>query len=117
MFYRIAALPVDAAYVTTANPQCSLTFPRKMFNRLFTVATFKTFMRQTFDHHGRELISQLHQLSQSGETVNIQDLFFKFTLDSIGTSWCCVFATLCQYVTCDVMRGDMNGMQIYGCVL
>mmetsp|Transcript_30659 Transcript_30659/g.60156 ORF Transcript_30659/g.60156 Transcript_30659/m.60156 type:complete len:557 (-) Transcript_30659:24-1694(-) len=55
---------------------------RKTAATIFSQSKFQTFYQDVFTKHGRELV---HLLQESGGApIDIQDLFFKYTLDSFG---------------------------------
>jgi len=41
-------------------------------------------MRDTFLHHGHTVLEILDEAAQTQKTMDLQDLFYRFTLDSIG---------------------------------
>jgi cytochrome P450 len=59
-------------------------FFRKTFSHLFKTSLMKTVMYETFIKHGKEVIDQLSIISETNKPINIQQLFYKYTLDSIG---------------------------------
>ena len=57
---------------------------RKTASKMFSRRVFTTFMAETFAHHGHTVLEILDEAVQTQKTMNMQDLFYQFTLDSIG---------------------------------
>jgi hypothetical protein len=55
---------------------------RKTSSHLFNLNIFKHGVLDTFNHHGEEMVTKIAQFE--GKPFDIQDVFFRFTLDSIG---------------------------------
>lgn len=51
---------------------------------MFSRNAFKSHFSDVFSRHGKELVKVLHQHASKSSTVDMQDLYFRFTLDSIG---------------------------------
>ena len=58
---------------------------RKIAGRLFGTKTLKTLMLDTFVHHAKSVVQILDD--KKNQSVEIQDLFYRFTFDSIGTKF------------------------------
>jgi hypothetical protein len=56
---------------------------RQVASHLFKVKELKQ-MRNIFERHGLEVLQILDSYADTGKPVDIADLFFKYTLDSIG---------------------------------
>ena len=41
-------------------------------------------MSHVFHHHGLKVVSILEEHAKNGKPLDLQNLFFRFTLDSIG---------------------------------
>jgi cytochrome P450 len=59
---------------------------RKTASHLFSVRSFRDEMSIVFRTHGREVLKKLAAAADSGAIIDAQDLFFRYTFDSIGTS-------------------------------
>lgn len=57
---------------------------RKTAAQIFTTTNFKGFMERTFTKHGQELLQILGRHARDKDCFDVQSLFFKLTLDSIG---------------------------------
>lgn len=57
---------------------------RKTSSHLFNMSKFRTEMMDTFNHHCSILIRVINKKRKATGSFDIQDLFQKFTLDSIG---------------------------------
>ena len=57
---------------------------RKQSSHMFNVKTFRNEMMEVFVKHGHKLESKLEDAMKSGEVVDMNDLFMRYTLDSIG---------------------------------
>jgi len=57
---------------------------RKAASHMFSRKNFATFMSEIFVHHGHTVLEILEKASKNGECIDLQEIFFKFTLDSIG---------------------------------
>ena len=55
---------------------------RKTASNIFSVKNFKDFVTRVFSSDMESFDVRLDQLSQSNVVVDLQDLFYKFTLDS-----------------------------------
>ncbi|KAI9343738.1 cytochrome P450 [Zopfochytrium polystomum] len=57
---------------------------RKFFSHIFNTKKFKEYVGVVFVEEMRELSDRLDEAADARETVDIQDLFFRFTLGTIG---------------------------------
>ncbi len=57
---------------------------RKVSSLLFNTRKFKTTILDTYKEHSETLLSIIHKFAKQKAKFDIQDLMFKFTLDSIG---------------------------------
>lgn len=58
---------------------------RQVASHMFKASIMKGVMMETFEHHGKLVLKKLESFCDSpGRYVDVQDLFFRFTLDSIG---------------------------------
>jgi cytochrome P450 len=57
---------------------------RKTASKIFSRKAFATFMSDVFIHHGQTFLDILGKAADSNKQIDIQDLFYRFTLDSIG---------------------------------
>lgn len=55
---------------------------RKTSSHLFNLNIFKHSVLDTFNEHGEEMVAKIATFN--GKPFDIQDIFFRFTLDSIG---------------------------------
>ncbi|KAI9149705.1 hypothetical protein H9P43_009884 [Blastocladiella emersonii ATCC 22665] len=55
---------------------------RKTAAHIFSVKNFRDFMLQVFDAHTHHLVDILGEAAKKGETVDLYDLFHRFTLDA-----------------------------------
>jgi cytochrome P450 len=58
---------------------------RKTASHIFTHKALKDDMSQVFIEHGKKLLSKLEQAAAAKHPLDIQDLYYKYTLDSIAT--------------------------------
>jgi cytochrome P450 len=58
---------------------------RKTGVRIFTKRNFQGFMNEVFHNNAYTLSDLLAKQASSGEALDIQDLYYKYTLESIGT--------------------------------
>lgn len=56
---------------------------RQIASHMFKVKELKH-MRDIFERHGRELLQILDKAADTGVPIDVADLFFRYTLDSIG---------------------------------
>ena len=57
---------------------------RKTASKIFSRKAFATFMSDVFVHHGHTVLDILGNAADTKKQLDIQELFYKFTLDSIG---------------------------------
>lgn len=57
---------------------------RQIAAQLFTRNTMSEFMTQVFLEHSNILVQRLSFIAKQGTIIDMQDLFFRFTMDSIG---------------------------------
>jgi cytochrome P450 len=57
---------------------------RKTAALMFKVSNFRNHMSRAFLRHGHELVERVAELGSSTRAFDLQDLLFRFTLDSIG---------------------------------
>lgn len=57
---------------------------RKLFSQLFKVKNFREIICVVFEEETKQFLDILDKLSKSGEPFDLQDLFYRFTLDSFG---------------------------------
>lgn len=57
---------------------------RKTASHMFPVRSLRDDMSTVFRAHGRDVVALLDNVAATGRTIDMQDLFFKFTFDSIG---------------------------------
>lgn len=57
---------------------------RKSFSHLFKTNTLKTLMYDTFVKHGHLVVQILKNAAEKKEEIDLINLFYKFTFDSIG---------------------------------
>lgn len=57
---------------------------RKTASHIFKRAELRGFMTEVFVEHARTLLARLDTYAQSGAEFDLQDLFYRYTLDSIG---------------------------------
>ncbi|KAI9354608.1 cytochrome P450 [Zopfochytrium polystomum] len=70
---------------------------RKLAANIFNVKNFKDFVEHAFAEEMRDLVMVLDKAADSGEAVNLNDLFFRFTMDgfckiAFGTEINCLTA-------------------------
>lgn len=57
---------------------------RKTGSHMFSVNSFRHHMAEVFNRNGNKVMALLDAAAASGEVVDMQDIFFRFTLDSVG---------------------------------
>ncbi|TPX55746.1 hypothetical protein PhCBS80983_g05075 [Powellomyces hirtus] len=57
---------------------------RKLASRIFTVKNFKDFVGRVFREEAEVLLHSLDAIAEKGDVIDLQDIFFRFTLDSFG---------------------------------
>ncbi|KAG0346993.1 hypothetical protein BG004_000343 [Podila humilis] len=57
---------------------------RKMASHVFTVKAFRTYTSEVFLEEGQKVLDYLDQIAEGGQVVDLQEVFYKFTLDSFG---------------------------------
>ena len=57
---------------------------RKLSSRMFSTGNFRDNMLKVFLRHGETVVGTLDGAAASGAPLDLQDLFLRFTLDSIG---------------------------------
>jgi hypothetical protein len=57
---------------------------RKLLSHLFNVRNFREIIYVVFEEETKKFLNILDKLAKSGETCDLQDLFYRFTLDSFG---------------------------------
>ncbi|GES82515.1 cytochrome P450 [Rhizophagus clarus] len=57
---------------------------RKLFSHLFNVKNFREIICVVFEEETKKVLAILDKLAESGEPCDLQDLFYRFTLDSFG---------------------------------
>jgi len=58
---------------------------RQIAAQIFTRTNFRGLMQDTFIQHGEKLVNKLKRECNPEQVVELQDLFFRLTLDSIGS--------------------------------
>eukprot|EP00662_Eupelagonemidae_sp_cell21_P022939 gene22939-6985_t len=79
----------DGIFIADHDPHCddggrSWFRQRKIAARVFTMHNFRGFMERTFARHAQHLLAIVGQHARTGEEFDVQELFFRLTLDSIG---------------------------------
>src|ERR1043165_4332865 len=59
-------------------------FQRRLMSHLFNTKNFREIINVVFEEDTKEFLKIMEEKSKSGETFDLQDLFFRFTLDSFG---------------------------------
>ncbi|KAG0326203.1 hypothetical protein BGZ99_009910 [Dissophora globulifera] len=57
---------------------------RKLASHIFNVKAFRSYTSSVFVHEAKLVIDYLSSKADSGEIVDLQELFYKYTLDSFG---------------------------------
>lgn len=56
---------------------------RKVASHMFSSRKLNDYMLSTFKDHSKSVIAILDKLADSGKSIDLQDLFSRYTLDSI----------------------------------
>ncbi|GJJ75709.1 hypothetical protein EMPS_08067 [Entomortierella parvispora] len=57
---------------------------RKLASHIFNVKAFRTYTSNVFCQEGQHVVDYLSSVADTGEVVDLQELFYKFTLESFG---------------------------------
>ena len=57
---------------------------RRLYSHLFSTKNFREIICVVFEEETKKVLNILDKLAKSGKTCDLQDLFFRFTLDSFG---------------------------------
>jgi len=59
-------------------------FQRRLASHLFRGQNFREVICVIFEEETKVLLNILHEAAKNGNAIDLQDLFFRFTLDSFG---------------------------------
>ena len=59
-------------------------FQRKLASHLFHAKNFRDIICIVFEEETKILLNILQEAANRNDTIDLQDLFFRFTLDSFG---------------------------------
>jgi len=62
---------------------------RKTASHIFSTRNFRNFIALVFQEEGLKLNSLIRNLADQKKSMNLQDLFFRFTLDSFSRYFPC----------------------------
>ncbi|KAG0030620.1 hypothetical protein BGZ81_002423 [Podila clonocystis] len=57
---------------------------RKLASHVFTVKGFRTYTSEVFVQEGQKVVDYLGKIADQGRVIDLQEVFYKFTLDSFG---------------------------------
>ncbi|KAF9430695.1 hypothetical protein BGZ94_004912 [Podila epigama] len=57
---------------------------RKMASHIFNVKAFRMYTERVFVQESQKVVNYLGQMADQGRVVDLQEIFYKFTLDSFG---------------------------------
>ncbi|KAF9167128.1 hypothetical protein DFQ26_005740 [Actinomortierella ambigua] len=57
---------------------------RKMASNIFNVRAFRDYTSNVFTHEAKIVIEYFNKMADEGKVVDMQEIFYKFTLDSFG---------------------------------
>eukprot|EP00656_Telonema_subtile_P025635 TRINITY_DN2767_c0_g1_i2.p1 TRINITY_DN2767_c0_g1~~TRINITY_DN2767_c0_g1_i2.p1 ORF type:complete len:540 (+),score=156.64 TRINITY_DN2767_c0_g1_i2:201-1820(+) len=89
LFYNFKAFLGDGIFAVSHGPHApdkgkSWYMQRKITSQMFTLNEFKNFIFSSFGEKADVLVEQLGQRAASGGAVDMQDYFFKYTMDAFG---------------------------------
>eukprot|EP00656_Telonema_subtile_P025636 TRINITY_DN2767_c0_g1_i3.p1 TRINITY_DN2767_c0_g1~~TRINITY_DN2767_c0_g1_i3.p1 ORF type:complete len:555 (+),score=189.10 TRINITY_DN2767_c0_g1_i3:109-1773(+) len=89
LFYNFKAFLGDGIFAVSHGPHApdkgkSWYMQRKITSQMFTMNEFKNFIFSSFGEKADVLVEQLGQRAASGGAVDMQDYFFKYTMDAFG---------------------------------